>query len=424
MRWFQGFAILIGAAALLAATDQARSISLVFEREPRVLFAGRSPKFLARGAHGLRLLSVRPASGGGQDLFLETSGDGGDTFAAPLRVNQAPAEVSDHGENSPQLAESPDGHSLYAVWSSRDPKRPFVGAIRFARSPGMTPAFSPAITINDDDLPVSHSFQGMGVGPDGVIYVAWLDGREHGTGHGGGHAPLATLYVARSTDHGRSFEKNVRVAGDICPCCRVAVALVGDRVVLGWRSVESGDIRDMFVAASSDKGQTWSRPVLVARDGWKLNGCPHVGPGVAALGSRLYVAWYSEGGGDPAIYLASSPDGGRTFSGKKKVSGETVDPTHPQLVSNGEKLALVFQGRSAQRDQGWGRVGVYYREIYPDGATSQLERAGDGKSNAAYPAVELGMSGRIFLGWTETTQGVSTGYLLRGRSAAVAAKTE
>jgi hypothetical protein len=408
-----------GAALLTAASDPARRQAIVFEKEPRLLFVGRSPRFLVRGAHGLQMLSVRPgANGQGQDLFLQASSDGGDEFTELLRVNHVSGEVSDHGENSPQLASSPDGRFLYAVWGNRDPNEPWGGNVRFSRSSMMRPAFSPAITVNDDGLPVSHSFQSLAVGPDGTIYVAWLDGRDKSEAHAGHHDMEGTssIYLTRSTDGGQTFERNVRVTGNVCPCCRVTIGFIGDKLVLGWRLVEAGDIRDIYIASSSDKGQTWSKPMVVARDGWKINGCPHVGPAVASLGSRLYVAWFTEGGGDPAVNLAFSEDGGRTFSAKQKISTGTFDPTHPQLVANEEKIALVFQARSSKSDQGWGRIGVYYREIYADGTMSDLVRAGEGKANASYPSLALGLSGRIFIGWTQSSDGVSQAYGVRGRS--------
>ena len=48
---------------------------------------------------------------------------------------------------------------------------------------------------------------------------------------------------------------------------------------------------------------------------------------------------------------------------------------------------------------------------------SRLVRAGQGKAGVSYPSVALGMSGRIFLGWTETIDGKASAYLLRGRAA-------
>jgi hypothetical protein len=428
MRLLETSLVAVGVVALLAAaTRPVHRPAITFEKEPRLLFPGRSPKFVVKGAQGLQLLSVRPAENGpGQDLFFQASSDGGDEFDPPLRVNNVSGEVSDHGENSPHLVASPDRRYLYAVWGARDPKDPMGGSVRFARSPSMRPTFSPAITVNDDGLPVSHSFQSLAVGPDGTVYVAWLDGRDKAGEAHAGHSMEgnSSIYLARSIDGGRTFQKNVRVTGNVCPCCRVTIAFVTDKVVLGWRMVEPGDVRDIHIATSLDKGQTWSKPTLVARDGWKINGCPHVGPAMAALGSRLYVAWFTEGSGDPAINLAFSDDGLKTFSPKQRISGDTFDPTHPQLTANDEKVALVFQARSAKQSQGWGRVAVYYREIYPGGATSELIRAAEGKANVSFPNVALGLSGRIFIGWTQTLDGAAGAYCVRGRSLTKRAPSE
>lgn len=359
-----------------------------------------------------------PAAGGsGADLFFASSADVGDSFTLPQRINNVPGEVSDHGENSAELLVSPDESTLYAVWNTRDPQDPTGSHLRCSRSAAMTPSWSPAVPVDDDPQAVSHSFQGASVAPDGTIYVAWLDSREgkseRGVGHTGG---AASVYLARSRDGGKTFEKNVRVAGNICPCCRVSVGVAGNRVFLAWRQVDAGDVRDIYAASSSDQGATWGKPVLVARDGWKIKGCPHVGPSFATLGNTLYVAWFSEGGGKPAVYLSSTTNGGESFSPKRVLSAGTFDPTHMKLTVNEDNVAVVFQARDAARDSGWGKIGVYYREIYSDGSLSKLVRAGEGKVGASFPSAALGLSGRIFVGWTEVSEGVSQAYLVRGRA--------
>lgn len=61
-------------------------------------------------------------------------------------------------------------------------------------------------------------------------------------------------------------------------------------------------------------------------------------------------------------------------------------------------------------------MGVYYREMYPDNSASELARVAEGKGNLSYPTVALGQSGRIFIGWTETSEGQAKAFLLRGRA--------
>ena len=402
-------------AILLALAATVPTADISWEKEPQTLGKGKSPKFLARRAQGL--LGIY--SGGG-NLYYTSSNDVGDSFSAPLKINNVDGEVSDHGENSAQLLFSPDEMSLYAVWGARDPKNPAGSLIRFARSGAMMPAWSPAMTLNDDNMPVSHSFRGAGVGPDGAIYVAWLDVRDNARGESdkvdGATAGTSSLYLAVSRDGGKTWEKNVRIAKAVCPCCRASVGFAAGKVIVTYRGVESGDMRDIMVVVSGDAGRTWSDAALIARDGWKIRGCPHVGASVAYLNDRVYVAWYTEGGGKPGIFLAESRDGAKTWLPKKLVSGGTNDPTHPYLTAGEDRLAVVFQARDAAKESGWGKSGIWYREILPDGKMSPLAKLGDRTKSVTNPSVTLGMSGRIFVAWTETASGESEAVFLRGRS--------
>jgi len=407
------FVLLAGAIVLLAA-ESPRTFRATFEPEAQNLGPGKSPKFFARRAQGLMTIKTLPGKTGA-DLVFQSSSDLGESFAETMRVNDVAGEVNDHGENSPQLLTSPDESMLYAIWNGRDPKNPEAAAIRFSKAGSMRISWSPAVTVNDDGKPVSHSFQTAAVAPDGTIYIAWLDGRDGRGATDGATGGTTSIYMTKSTDAGRTWAKNVRVGTNVCPCCRVTWGFVNGKVIVGWRYVETGDIRDIYVATSEDKGETWGKPAPVFKDGWKIKGCPHVGPAMAVMNGKLYVTWFTEGANDPAIYLAVSSDAGKTFATRTKLSVGTTDPTHPQIVVNEDRLGVVFQARDAKAKGGWGKMGVYYREIHADGAMSALVRAGEGKGTLTYPTAQLGLSGRIFLGWTETVEGEGKAMLLRGR---------
>jgi hypothetical protein len=115
-----------------------------------------------------------------------------------------------------------------------------------------------------------------------------LDGRDRGQGKSGSSA----LYVAKSTNRGQSFEKSVRVALNVCPCCRPSIAFTDAKTMhIGWRGVLNDDIRDIFVGTSTDGGATFSTPTRVAEDNWRINGCPHSGPSLATMRRKLFTAW-------------------------------------------------------------------------------------------------------------------------------------
>jgi hypothetical protein len=230
------------------------------------------------------------------------------------------------------------------------------------------------VTVNDD------SIRDVLQKPHEPYPAGNLTAGHHNIGDG------VSPYLARSLDQGKTFEKNVRVAGSVCGCCRVNVGFSQGNVILAWRSVERGDIRDISVSLAADRGRTWSTPRVAARDGWKIAGCPHVGPSMASLGSALYLSWLTRGNGEPGIFLAVSEDGGRAFSPKRKVSDNVSNPGHPFLTANEQKLAMVFE---AGAEMG-------YREFYPGGGQSGLARI-PARSHVAYPRVSFTPDGRALL---------------------------
>ena len=367
--------------------------SAVFEPEPRVISSGRDPVVSVRASGALSLLKVE-----GKDLWLETSFDGGDSFEQRARVNDVPGEVSSHSESSPRMAVRTRSE-FYVVWQTR---RAGGSALRFSRSMNWGESFSKAIDVAPSAPP--QSFYTMSVSPQGTIYISWLSS--------------SAVYIAKSTDRGASFQSPVKVTdNDSCPCCRPSISFTGDRSVhVAWRRVVEDNIRDIFISTSTDGGETWKPGVRVAEDNWKLNGCPHSGAATAVLGKRLFVAWTTVRDSKGQLYLAWSDDAGRTFSPRARLGDNVVDPNHSHMAAAGaERLAVVFQGREPDRNQGWGPVNAWYREVDGAGGVSALQQLGNAGKSASYPAVAVEDPGRIFVAWTEPAKEGHNVVLIRGR---------
>src|SRR5262249_57301652 len=67
-----------------------------------------------------------------------------------------------------------------------------------------------------------HGFAALDVLPDGRPLVAWVDGRASA---GLADEPaLAEIYTSSSADGGATWSANTWIAGDVCACCRIALA--------------------------------------------------------------------------------------------------------------------------------------------------------------------------------------------------------
>jgi hypothetical protein len=207
----------------------------------------------------------------------------------------------------------------------------------------------------------------LAVGGDGRVYVAWLDERDiepvqadpsKAPSHMHTESNRA-VYFAASSDGGRTFTRNRRVATEACPCCDTALAVSGEgRVYVGWRQVLPGEFRHIAVASSEDGGETFNAPTVVSDDRWELRGCPVSGPALAAgEGGAVRVLWYTAGeAGRPGLYSAESADGGRTFAPRRAVAEGGLRGT-PLLLADERGLPFaVFEGAGESGPNGLWRA--------------------------------------------------------------------
>lgn len=264
-----------------------------------------------------------------------------------VRVN-GPGEVPYSRQEAPALALS--GDDLLITWAVTHPKmtsdKPFSNDLRLSRSTDGGKTFQPSVLVNDDQQVIGHSFDSIHVAPDGVIHMAWIDGRE-------GKKESGT-FATRSTDRGRTVEKNLKVDESTCVCCRTSMTSSPDGTLyVAWRKILPGDLRETVVARSADGGRTFAAPVIVGHDRWVFPGCPHRPASVGTdRQGRLYVVWYTEGSDEtPSIYLAYSDDKGETFSPKQKLNlSKGTFPDHPQMAVDPEgRLIIVWEEQSPVR---------------------------------------------------------------------------
>lgn len=188
--------------------------------------------------------------------------------------------------------------------------------------------------------------------------------------------------------------------GMACPCCRpmVAVAPNGHLWVV-WRKTFTGNVRDIVLAKSEDRGQTFSPPLLVHKDNWVFSACPHRGPSIGFdRFGRIYVGWYTEGTDEqPRLLVATSDDQGRTFSPPVSLHTSTTSLPDQMRMAVHPDGAVVAVWEEITGVRKWAVMRVS-RDRGQHFGPLQILSSG---ANAEYPTVAIHESGGVAIGWTE-----------------------
>lgn len=348
------------------------------------------------------------------DVMLARLDGEGRPSGLPVRVNPRAGEATAWHGDPPAVAVADDG-AVYVAWSARAGDV-HANTLYLSASDDGGRSFRPPVKVNDDRAPAVHGMDSLAVAPGGRVYVAWLDGRDvappaHGrTGQGhGGAERNREVYFSYSSDGGRTFSPNKRVAAEACPCCKTSLAVSPDgRAYVGWRQVLPGEFRHIAVASSRDGGETFSEPVIVSDDRWMMNGCAVSGPSVA-IGSdgALRVLWYTAGdSGSPGLYWSESRDGGRTFTPRRPLAESGGRGTPVLLADAGGNFFAVWEGGDA----------------FGAGVASAAPLGGDGPAAAVSvltsgerpTAVEAG--GQVLVAYTSEGDGGRGVWLVRART--------
>ena len=344
------------------------------------------------------------------ELYTARSRDGGLKWSSPVRVAggaQSPEEVHPQGESSPRLVLGP-GERMALVWPNNItvPGRKWPAAmLRFARSDDGGLHWSKPITLNDDTTgaPVSHQFHGAAWSGDSGITVAWLDEREAvapvalGSDGHAEHAvePDADIYLATSSDFGRSWGPNRRAWNAACPCCRVSLARGGDgQAVAAWRKHFPGDVRDVVTATI---GESPSEPERVHPDDWAYAGCPHTGPAIATgRDSATHVVWYNGKQGAVGVYYARPRTVGSADDAVELVSGSAIGVAHPAVAALPDGGALAAYDVSTD-----GTRQIRITRLLPNGRIAGRVVV-DGSEGGKYPQLAVLGDTTAVVAWTST----------------------
>lgn len=277
-------------------------------------------------------------------VYVSQSTDKGKTFNPPVTVNRTPELVYSKGENRPKLAFGNNGE-IYVSWTKKLTEKRFSGHIRFSRSVDGGKLFSDPLTVNDHLEVTSHRFDSMAVNKKGDIYITWLDKRDLlAAKKAGKKYNGSALYYALSTNNGKSFLKNAKIADTSCECCRTAIAIDTDQLpVIVWRHIFGDNIRDHGIVKFTQRNQAGKMKRL-SYDKWHIEGCPHHGPSISIADDGIYhTTWFNNAPERHGLFYANSKDKMATFSAAMNFGNYDKSAAHPHVLSRGKQVYIVWK---------------------------------------------------------------------------------
>ncbi len=275
-------------------------------------------------------------------VYTSVSSDYGETFSSAVKVNPEPEKIYSKGENRAKIVIDKQNR-IFVSWTKKT-EGFYTGEIRFSRSLDDGLSFSSPITIHENLGVMGHRFDSLNINSQGVISVAWLDKRDKFKAKSLGEEYKGiSLYYAWSEDHGKSFNKEVKIADHTCECCRIgSVTDQKDTLHLIWRHIYDDNIRD-HALMSIDSQQQIMRFTRASVDNWQTDACPHHGPAITSDNeNHLYYSWFSQGSTHSGVMV-----GGYDKNNNKVMAVSVVDDSaqasHPQILMHNGLLINAWK---------------------------------------------------------------------------------
>lgn len=259
-------------------------------------------------------------------------------WRSPVRVTAQAEPISADGENRPKIAFGPAAE-IYVTWTSPSSER-YTGDIRFARSLDGGRTWSMPTTVHRDRQRIAHRFESLIVDGEGRVWVAWIDKRDlHAAEATGASYTGAAIYYAYSEDRGATWQGDFKLADHSCECCRIALALDEQgRATAMWRHVFAPNERDHALVVLEPRPY---RPDIsrVTFDRWRIDACPHHGPGLAvgAEGAK-HAVWFNQIEGQGRVFYGQL-DG----AAPEHVRSLPLGAAHADVSSAGRTVAVAWK---------------------------------------------------------------------------------
>lgn len=276
-------------------------------------------------------------------LFVQRSTNDGAAWSTPQIIDTGKDVIAADGENRPKLVFGPNN---WAVISYTQPlSKPYTGEIRMVRSADGGKTFSAPFTVHQDRQLITHRFESIAFDASGALHTFWVDKRdlEALASKGDKSYVGAAIYRNVSLDGGKTFGTDIKLADHSCECCRIALAPTpsGGLAVL-WRHVFGADVRDHAFAIVEKGGKNASAVTRASFDEWRIEACPHHGPGLTpSVAGGYHAVWFGIRGDDAAVRYSRLDKSGKPVGDVRALPD--VSAEHAHIHSIGKDVAIVWR---------------------------------------------------------------------------------
>jgi hypothetical protein len=241
--------------------------------------------------------------------------------------------------------------------------------------------FSKPALVNDVPRQAPEALHWLAASPTGDVFVAWLDRRQRGT------SPGQDLAYAKITDQGKKIGKNGLIPGPLCECCAPGLAVdAKGNPILAYREGGKAN-RQIFLAISANGGGSFPKVNRLNQGDTKIDLCPMDAPAVAVSrdGTRIAAAWmdFRSGGNQRHVQWALA-SGGKFASETSPGDDPRGGQGHPSVAYDAEGTAWC-----AWEDT---RLGPNAQRIFAADSKSKknLAVSGDSEGKCGFPSLAAG----------------------------------
>lgn len=275
---------------------------------------------------------------------VDHSPDRGRSFSAPVVVGTPGQQLRSQPEGRPEILATPDGR-VFVSWSEADDGRP---ALRVAWSGDGGETFSAPVGVPAGVSPPPQLRAHLHVDGAGQVRLFWIDPMD--LAGDPDRAPGGALYMAELPPAPGAELAVQRLSSVVCECCRLATVTLADGTpLLFGRFVFPGSVRDPALLRLPAAGGA-PELQRTSVDDWELAACPDHGPALAVAGERQHLLWFTQGRERQGLHYAHTDDLGRTLSVPLPVGERGRLPGHGDVLAAGDTVVLAwrqFDGRSA-----------------------------------------------------------------------------